>query len=28
MGKVIKPEGWENPHPKLQLAIRKMHIRR
>ena len=28
MGKVIKPEGWENPHPKLQLAIRKMHTRR
>ena len=27
-GKVIKPEGWENPHPKLQLAIRKMYIKR
>lgn len=28
MGKIIKPEGWENPHPKLQLAIRKMYVRR
>ena len=27
-GKVIKPEGWENPHPKLQLAIRKMNTRK
>ncbi len=25
MGKVVKPEGWENPHPKLQLAIKKMY---
>ena len=28
IGKIIKPEGWENPHPKLQLAIRKMYVRR
>ena len=27
MGKVVKPEGWENPHPKLQLAIGKMYKR-
>ena len=25
MGKVIKPEGWENPHPKLQRVIKKMY---
>lgn len=25
MGKVIKPEGWENPHPKLQSAIQNMN---
>jgi len=24
MGKVIKPEGWEDPHKKLQLTIKKM----
>lgn len=24
MGKVIKPDGWENPHEKLALAIEKM----
>ena len=24
MGKVIKPDGWENPHPKLQKAIAEM----
>ncbi len=24
MGKVIKPDGWENPHPKLARAIDKM----
>lgn len=24
MGKVIKPEGWENPHLKLELAIKNM----
>lgn len=24
MGKVIKPEGWENPHKKLELAIKNM----
>ena len=24
MGKVIKPDGWENPHPKLQEAIAEM----
>lgn len=24
MGKVIKPEGWQDPHPKLELAINKM----
>ena len=23
-GKVIKPENWQDPHPKLELAIRKM----
>ena len=23
-GKVIKPETWENPHPKLELVIKKM----
>ncbi|MBO5096410.1 MAG: HAD family hydrolase [Bacilli bacterium] len=25
-GKVIKPEGWENPHPKLEAAIQNMII--
>ena len=25
MGKVIKPKGWENPHSKLQLAIKRMY---
>lgn len=24
MGKVIKPENWQDPHPKLELAIRRM----
>lgn len=24
MGKVIKPEGWEDPHQKLVVAIQKM----
>lgn len=24
MGKVIKPQGWQDPHPKLELAINKM----
>ena len=24
MGKVIKPDGWENPHQKLVAAIQKM----
>lgn len=24
MGKVIKPEGWEDPHKKLELTIKKM----
>ena len=24
MGKVIKPEGWQNPHKKLELTIQKM----
>ena len=28
IGKVIKPEGWENPHKKLELAIKKMYCRR
>ena len=27
IGKVIKPEGWENPHHKLKRAIRKMNRR-
>ena len=24
MGKVIKPEGWQDPHKKLELAIKEM----
>ena len=28
MGKVVKPEGWEDPHKKLELAIKKMSYRR
>ena len=24
MGKVIKPENWQDPHPKLELTIRRM----
>ena len=28
MGKVIKPEGWENPHPKLEKAIKRMSYRK
>ena len=24
MGKVIKSQGWQDPHPKLELAINKM----
>ena len=24
MGKVIKPDNWQDPHPKLALEIRKM----
>jgi len=24
MGKVIKPEGWQDPHRKLELSIQKM----
>lgn len=24
MGKVIKPEGWQDPHQKLKIAIKKM----
>ena len=27
MGKVIKPEGWEDPHPRLQLVIKGMEKR-
>lgn len=25
MGKVIKPQGWQDPHSKLELAIKKMN---
>ena len=28
MGKVIKPEGWQDPHKKLELAIKKMNYGR
>ena len=28
MGKVIKPEGWQDPHPQLELAIRRMRIKK
>ena len=24
IGKVIKPDGWENPHKKLELTIKNM----
>ena len=27
MGKIIKPEGWEDPHKKLELAIQNMKRR-
>ena len=27
MGKVIKPEGWEDPHGKLESAIQRMRKR-
>ena len=25
IGKVIKPDGWEDPHKKLELAIKNMN---
>ncbi len=25
MGKVIKPQNWEDPHPKLELTIKNMN---